>query len=488
VRGAFARNEDGDLIEDPDGAPFRLWRPALDPDLNPGRDRWRGIQSPDHIWDEITEAGDIPGTTQAPFLQPIAARIVMLQSGMRAPMGVKIRGPNLDVIEKVGLEVERLLKEVPSVNASAVNADRIVGKPYLEIEPDREAMARYGLHIKKVQDIIDVAIGARRLTTTVEGRERYPVRVRYQRELRDRIDELGRVLVSAPDGTQVPLEQVARIEYVRGPQAIKSEDTFLVGYVLFDKQPGFAEVEVVEDCRAYLAEKEEAGEFVRPPGVEITFAGTYEAQIRSRRTLMLILPLALFVIFMILYLQFRSVSTTALVFSGIAVAWAGGFMLMWLYAQPWFLDFSVYGTSMRELFQIHEVNLSVAVWVGFLALFGIASDNGVVLATYLDQSFARRRPESVEEVREATLAGAQRRIRPCLMTSATTILALIPVLTSTGRGADVMVPMAIPSFGGMLVVLVSVFLVPVLYCAVQEAALLVRSKAGGGQQDGTPTG
>jgi Cu(I)/Ag(I) efflux system membrane protein CusA/SilA len=377
---------------------------------------------------------------------------------------------------------------VPSVNASAVNADRIVGKPYLEIVPDRKAIDRYGLHMKAVQDLIDVAVGGKQLTTTVEGRERYPVRVRYLRELRDRIDKLGRVLVSAPDGTQVPLEQVASINYVRGPQAIKSEDTFLVGYVLFDKQPGYAEVDVVEDCRAYIAAKEESGEFVRPPGVEITFAGTYEAQIKSRRTLMLILPLALVVIFMILYLQFRAVSTTALVFSGIAVAWAGGFMLMWLYAQPWFLDFSVFGTPMRELFQIHEVNLSVAVWVGFLALFGIASDNGVVLATYLDQSFSSRQPQSVQEVREATLVGAKRRIRPCLMTSATTILALIPVLTSTGRGADVMVPMAIPSFGGMLVVLVSVFLVPVLYCAVEEFRLLAGRVRGGAPGDGASEG
>ncbi|MCK4375223.1 MAG: efflux RND transporter permease subunit, partial [Candidatus Brocadiae bacterium] len=161
------------------------------------------------------------------------------------------------------------------------------------------------------------------------------------------------------------------------------------------------------------------------------------------------------------------------------IAWAGGFMLIWLYAQPWFLDFTVFGTHMRELFQVHQINMSVAIWVGFLALFGIASDNGVVLATYLDQSFATRAIESVQDIREATVAGAVRRIRPCLMTSATTILALIPILTSTGRGSDVMVPMAIPSFGGMLVVLVSVFVVPVLYCAVEELKFLVGHRAAG---------
>jgi Cu(I)/Ag(I) efflux system membrane protein CusA/SilA len=230
---------------------------------------------------------------------------------------------------------------------------------------------------------------------------------------------------------------------------------------------------VVEECQRHLRDKIAGGELALPAGVSYKFAGSYENQIRARKTLSVVLPLALFVIFMILYFQFRSVPTTFLVFSGIAVAWAGGFLLLWLYGQPWFLTFPIFGVNMRDLFQIHTINLSVAVWVGFLALFGIATDNGVVISTYLDQSFATRRPTSVEEIREATIAGAVRRILPCLMTSATTILALIPVLTSTGRGSDVMVPMAIPSFGGMLVVLVSVFVVPVLYCLVAELRLKV---------------
>jgi Cu(I)/Ag(I) efflux system membrane protein CusA/SilA len=393
-------------------------------------------------------------------------------------MGVKIKGPDLDTIEQVGLEIERLLKEVPSVEPSAVFADRIVGKPYLEIDIDREAAARYGIKIRHVQDVIEVAIGGRRITTTVEGRERYPVRVRYMRELRDQKETLERVLVPAPDGTQIPLEQFVEIRYVPGPQVIKSEDTFLIGYVLFDKKPGYAEVDVVEDCQRYLRAKIDSGEFALPAGVSYTFAGNYENQVRSQKKLFIVLPLALFIIFLILYFQFRSVPTTLLVFSGIIVAWAGGFILVWLYGQPWFLNFSLFGTSMRDLFQVHTINLSVAIWVGFLALFGIASDNGVVIATYLRQSFAVRTISSVEDVRAATVEGAVRRIRPCLMTSATTILALIPVLTSTGRGSDIMVPMAIPSFGGMLVVLVSVFVVPVLYCVIEEFRLRVRLRRG----------
>ncbi len=391
-------------------------------------------------------------------------------------MGIKIKGPDLETIESVGLQMERLLKEVPSIQPSAVIADRIVGKPYLEIEINREAIARYGVRLGKVQEVIEVGIGGKRITTTVEGRERYPVRVRYLRELRDQIETLGRILVPAPDGTQIPLEQLATINYRRGPQNIKSEDTFLIGYVLFDMKPGYAEVDVVEEADSFLQSKIASGELTLPSGVSYVFAGSYENQVRSEKRLMVVLPLALFAIFVILYLQFKSTTNTMLVFSGIVVAWAGGFLMIWLYGQGWFLNFSLFGTDMRELFQVRPFNLSVAVWVGFLALFGIASDNGVIMATYLEQTFAKRKPVSIAEIRRATIEAGNRRVRPCLMTTATTVLALIPVLTSDGRGADIMVPMAIPSFGGMVVVIVSIFVVPVLYCVVKEFS--ARTKLG----------
>ena len=395
----------------------------------------------------------------------------MLQSGMRAPMGVKIKGPDLDTIEKVGLQIERFLKQVPSVEPAAVVADRIVGKPYWEIHPDRRALARYGVPIRKFQDVVEIAIGGKQIMTTTEGRERFPVRVRYQRELRDSVEAMQRILVPGKGEQQIPITELAEIRYVRGPQVIKSEDTFLVGYVVFDMKPGYAEVDVVEQCQAYLQSKIDSGELSMPRGVSYRFTGSYENQLRASKTLAIILPLALFFIFLIIYFQFKSVSTTLLVFSGIFVAWCGGFLLIWLYGQPWFLNFSVFGVDMRTLFQIHTINMSVAVWVGFLALFGIASDDGVIQSTYLGQVFREREPETKDDVREAVVIAAQRRVRPCLMTSATTILALIPVLTSVGRGSDVMVPMAIPSFGGMLVVLISIFIVPVLYCWIEEVKL-----------------
>jgi Cu(I)/Ag(I) efflux system membrane protein CusA/SilA len=471
VKGKYLRDKDNKLIEDPDGMPFRIWRPALDPDINEDREYWKGIGDPDDIWKSIVKAAEIPGTTSAPRLQPIAARIVMLQSGMRAPMGVKIKGPDLQTIETVGLKIEALLKQLDSIEPASVFADRIVGKPYLEIDINRQAIARYGISISQVQEVIEVALGGKRITTTVEGRERYPVRIRYMRELRDSIEDLGRILVPSSGDAQIPLTELAEIKYTRGPQVIKSEDTFLIGYVLFDKKSGYAEVDVVEQAQEYLSKMADEGKLIIPAGVSYSFAGSYENQVRSEKTLVVVLPLALFIIFMILYFQFRSVVTTSLVFSGIIVAWAGGFLMIWFYGQGWFMDFSLFDVNIRDLFQMHPVNLSVAVWVGFLALFGIASDNGVVVATYLDQSFKSNRPDSVEKIRQATIEAAMRRVRPCLMTTATTFLALIPVLTSTGRGSDIMVPMAIPSYGGMAISIVTILIVPVLYCAVEEMKL-----------------
>lgn len=452
--GEFSRDDGGNLIPDDAGRPFRQWRD--------------GIRSPLDIWDAIASAADMPGVTSAPRLQPIETRIVMLQSGFRAPMGIKVYGPDLESIEAFGLELERVLKEVPSVQPSAVFADRVVGKPYIEIDVDRERIARYGLRIADIQEVIQVAIGGMALTTTVEGRERYPVRVRYMRELRDQPETLGDILVPTASGAQVPLRELADIEYRRGPQMIKSEGTFLVAYVLFDAVRGKAEVSVVEEAQAYIQSKIGTKELIVPEGVTFAFSGSYENQVRAAERMTIVLPLALGIIFLILYLQFRKTSVALMVFSGVFVAWSGGFLMLWLYAQPWFLDFDIGGSNLRELFQIRPFNLSIAVWVGFLALFGIATDDGVVMATRIEQSMEEDEPGTIEEIRQAVVRGGTLRVRAAVMTSATTILALLPVLTSTGRGSDIMIPMAIPAFGGMVVASVTWFVVPILYCSRAE--------------------
>ena len=455
--GGFLQDEQGNLIKDTKGKYFRQWRDK--------------IQSPDDIWDEIVQVTQFPGVTSAPKLQPIETRLVMLQTGMRAPMGIKVKGTGLEDIEAFGLALEKILKEIPSIKPEAVFAERIVGKPYLLVNLDRGKIARYGLSIGEVQNHLQVAIGGMPLTTTVEGRERYPVRVRYPRELRDSPQALQNVLVPVNQGLQVPLFELATIEYTKGPQMIKSEDTFLTGYVIFDKKEGFSEVEVVNTADQYIRDKVANGQLTLPPGVTYEFAGNYQNQLRAEKRLSLLIPLVLVTIFLILYFQFRSVPVTLMVFSGIAVAFGGGFLMLWLYGQEGFLNFSIFGTNMRSLFQIENINLSVAVWVGFIALFGIATDDGVLMATYLNQSFARKTIRSKADIRKYVMKAGKKRVKPCLMTTATTLLALLPILTSTGKGADVMIPMAIPSFGGMLIALITLFVVPVLYATYKEFEL-----------------
>ncbi len=431
--------------------------------------QWRDhIKSPDDIWTEIVKSTNIPGMTSAPKLQPIQTRNIMLSTGMRAPIGIKVFGPDLETIERVGLDLEKILQQVPSIETSSVFADRIVGKPYLEFDVDRDAIARYGLTMKNIQNFIEVAIGGIKLTTTVEGRERFPVRVRYAREFRVNPEDVKNVLIPTPSGAQIPLGELAEITYRRGPQVIKSEDTFLDGYVIFDKREGFAEVEVVEEAQRFIQAKMDAGEFMLPAGVSYKFTGNYENQIRATKRLAIVVPICLLAIFLILYFQFGDVSTTSMVFSGVFVAFAGGFILIWAFGQDWFMNFSLAGNNMRDLFQVHTINLSVAVWVGFIALFGVASDNGVIMGTYLKQIFAEEKPNDVKSVRAAVLQAGKLRIRPAIMTTATTIIALLPIFTSTGKGSDIMVPMAIPTFGGMLVQVITVFVVPVLYCMWQE--------------------
>ncbi|GIV37826.1 MAG: cation transporter [Cyclobacteriaceae bacterium] len=451
-----------DLIPDPNGRYFRNWRPH--------------IKSPDDIWNEIVRVTRIPGVTSAPRLQPIETRLIMLQTGMRAPMGIKVFGPDLPTIEQFGMQLEAILKEVPSVKAEAVFADRIVGKPYLLLRINREAASRYGLNVEDVQQVIETAIGGMPVTTTVEGRARFPVRVRYPRELRDHPEAIPKILVPTPSGAQIPLGQLVDILYAPGPEMIKSENTFLVGYVLFDRKRDVAEVDVVNEAQQAIRAKIESGELVVPPGVSYLFSGSYENHLRASKRLAIVIPVTLLIVFVLLYLQFKTVTASLIHFSGVFVAFAGGFIMIWLYSQEWFMNFSVAGTNMRELFQMHPVNLSVAVWVGFIALFGIATDDGVIMGTYIHQVFEEKKPDTLAGVRAAVLEAGKKRVRPAMMTAAVAIIALLPVLSSSGKGSDIMVPMAIPAFGGMTIQIMTMFVVPVLQAFWRETVIRKQNK------------
>ncbi len=446
-----------DLILDENGEYYRNWR--------------ANIKSKDDIWNEIVHNTVLPGVTSSPRLQPIETRMVMLQSGISANIGIKIKGNDLDTIQNFGIQLEQILKQIDGIKSNTVYANKLTSKPYLQIDINREEIARYGLSIGNVQDVIEIAIGGKVLTTTINGRERYGIRIRYPRELRGNIEDLKGIYIPLKNGNTIPLEHVAVMKYEKGPQTIKSEDGFQIGYVVFDKADNLSEIEAVEKTKIILKNKIEDKTLIIPEGISYQFIGNYENQLHAEKTLSFIVPIVLLLIFLILYFQFRSIATTFMVFVGVTVVCSGGFIMIWLFGQSWFMNFNIFDINVRTLFNIRTVYLSVAVWIGFIALFGIATDDGVVIATYLKKVFNTNNPDSIERIRASVMEACSKRIRPCLMTTATTILALLPILTSHGKGSNVMISMAIPCLGGMIVSLITLFIVPVLFSWRQEIIL-----------------
>ncbi|HEX2837377.1 MAG TPA: efflux RND transporter permease subunit [Phycisphaerales bacterium] len=391
---------------------------------------------------ELQERSAIPGVLPT-WLQPIQTRLVMLQTGFRAMMGVKIYGSDLREIEKVGLQIEQLLREVPG--ATDIVADRIVGKPYIQIQIDRERIGRYGVNIRDVQDVIEMSLGGMNLMDSVEGRERYPIRIRLARDFREDMEAIHRINVPSSTGAQVPLAQLADISTVLGPQEIKGERGLLVGYVTMNTRDR-DEVSVVQDAEAVLQQALKDGRLMLPPGYYWEWSGQFENQVRATKRMQVLVPITLGIMFVMLYLGFQRWWIAPVIFFGVLVSASGGFIMLALWG----------------------VNLSVAVWVGFLVLFGVVDDDGVVIGTYLEGVFKDREFKSVAEIREAVIDAGLKRIRPCLMTIATTVLGLMPIFWATGRGSDVMQPMAIPSMGGMAISLITLFIVPCVFSAVEE--------------------
>lgn len=458
TKQSFKRDKSGKLVKDDHGKPYRKWRDH--------------IRTSQDIWDEIVDISNIPGTTSAPFLQPIEGRIVMLQSGMRAPMGIKVIGNDLQIMEDFGLELEKILKAVEGIKQTAVFADRIVGKPYLEVEWDREALARYGISMQEAQRHLEWGVGGGKLSEIVDGRNRFPLTIRFLKDYRDSPEELEKLLISPSGGkTAVPLSLLAKVHYRKGPQAIKGEDSKLVSYVLFDKEIDISQGKVIENIQKFIEQKKRIGELIIPPNTYFKFAGSYQNQLRAKKRLSVIIPLALLLIFCLISMQFSSLLVTFFIFSSVIQAWSGGFILIWLYGQEWFMNFAVFGHHFREVFQVNTIHMSVAVWVGFLALFGIATDDGVLMSSFITEEINKDEPCTLSSLKEKILYAATRRVRACLMTSATTILALLPILTNQGRGAEIMIPMAVPIFGGMCVALLSLFLTPILFYLFYSSTL-----------------
>src|SRR3989338_7081930 len=403
---------------------------------------WRKGMTKDKLVRQMNAALQIPGVSNI-WTQPIINRIDMLATGIRTSVGVKVFGPDLKGIEDIAQQVENIVRDIPG--AVDLYSEKIVGKPYIEFKIKREQIARFGLSIRDVQDVIEMAIGGENITTTVEGRERYPVRVRYARELRDNPESLKRVFVATKDGAQIPITQLADIYFVTGPAMINSENGLLRAYVLMNVR-GRDMVGFVEEASKIVKEK-----LKLPPGYFIEWSGQFENQVRSTKKIMVLVPISLLINFMLIYMNFRSIIKSVFIFIAIPVTLSGGIWLLY------FMGF----------------NFSVAVWVGFIALFGVAVDDGVLITTYLDDVFKARAKDikTRKDVVEATVHAGLGRIRPAFLTTITTIVALMPIMFLKGTGAEIMKPMAIPSLGGMFIEMITWFIVPTLYSWLEERRL-----------------
>jgi Cu(I)/Ag(I) efflux system membrane protein CusA/SilA len=432
VEWVFGKAGRADTSTDP--APFSMIETVIE--LKP-KEQWRPGITYEALIDEMDQALQFPGVTNS-WTMPIKARTDMLTTGIRTPVGIKIFGPDLKQIEAIGKHLEMSLRDVPGTRS--VYAERVSGGYFLDFEINRDEIARYGLTVRDVGQIIETAIGGENIDTTIEGRERYPINVRYLRELRDDPEKLRRVLVVTPSGVQVPIAQLATLRFVQGPPMIRDEDGMLAGYVFVD-MTGRDVGSYVEDLKQVARDT-----ITLPPGYTIAWSGQYEFMQRVRERLTIFIPLTIAIIFVLFYFTFRSVAKTLMVMLGVPLSLVGGL---------WYMVWLGY-------------NMSIAVWVGIIALAGVAAETSAVMLAYLDEACKRRRAagtlRTLEELIETVHQGAVERIRPMAMAGSANILGLIPVMWATGTGADVMKRLAAPMVGGVLsAMLLTLLVIPAIY-------------------------
>ena len=409
------------------------------------RDRWRPGMTYEKLIQELDAKLQFPGLSNT-WTMPVENRLDMELTGIKTPLGLKIQGPNLEGVQQVGAQVQQILSAIPETRS--IFAERVSQGFYLNIEVNRAEAARYGLTIADVQQAITSGIGGDTIAENVEGRERYPVNVRYSRDFRDNVEALQNVLIATPTGAQIPISEVAKLSFSRGPSMIRDEDGALTGYVYIDLKTsdygGF-----VTKASNLLNQK-----LTLPPGFTYKWSGEYEFELRAKQRLELILPVVFFVIFVLLYMVFHSVTEAAVLIFPTVYALTGGLILQ----------------------RLLGYNFSVAVWVGYIALFGIAVETGVVMVVYLHEALDHRLKSGVplqkEDIEAATIEGAVQRLRPKLMTVCVVLASLVPILWETGVGSDVMKPIAAPLVGGMITSTIHVLiLVPVFFALMKERAL-----------------
>ncbi len=405
------------------------------------RDQWRPGMTMDKLKLELEHLVDVPGLTNA-WVMPIKTRIDMISTGIKTPLGIKIAGPDLSVIETVGADIEKVVRKIPG--AASVFAERVASGRYINVDVNRRAAARFGLNIADVHEIINKAVGGSNVTYTVEGLERYPVNIRYPAHVRDSIEQLYQLPLITPSGAHIPLSEVARIQIETGPGLIKSENARPTGWIYVDIRD--------RDLGSFVADAQQAvrEQIKLPPGYSVGWSGQYEYMLRAEQRLKYVVPLTLLIIFILLYLNFRNVTESVMVMGAVPLALVGAFWLVyWL-----------------------GYNMSVAVGVGFIALAGVAAEFGVVMLVYLDQAVKEFKPTTLVELQKAVIHGTVMRVRPKAMTAAVILAGLLPIMLGSGTGSEVMRRIAAPMLGGMVTApLVSMVLIPVLYVMWQRRFL-----------------
>jgi Cu(I)/Ag(I) efflux system membrane protein CusA/SilA len=447
VKRVFGKIGRADTATDP--APLTMIETVIQ--LKP-EEQWRPGMTVDRLIDELDATVDLPGVTNA-WVMPIKTRIDMLATGIKTPVGIKIAGPDLNEIERIGEAVERAVLEVDGTTSAF--SERVAGGRYVEIRPDRLAAARVGLNVSDINRVVAAAIGGINLTQTVEGLERYPVNIRFPREQRDDVQKLRELPIVTPTGAQVPLAQVADVAIADGAPMLKSENARLNGWTFVDIR-GRDLGSWIDEARRVVREQVEL-----PPGYSLTWSGQYEYMERAQKRLAQVVPVTLAIIFLLLYLTFRRIGEALLVMLSLPFALVGGFWLIYLLGY----------------------NLSVAVAVGFIALAGVAAEFGVVMLVYLDNALEDRRREgrlrTVADLKSAIEEGAVLRIRPKAMTVATIFAGLLPIMLGGGIGSEVMRRIAAPMVGGMITApLLSLFVIPAIYLLWQRRELAAARRAG----------
>ncbi len=414
---------------------------------------WRKGMTREKLIREIQERTKIPGVSPI-MTQPIRNRIDMLATGIQTPVGIKVFGPDLEKIEELAAKLEKIIGEVRGV--SSVFAERIGQRPYFEIEIDRNEIARYGVSLGAVQDIVAMAVGGMNLTQTVEGRERYPVRVRFMRDFRDSPEALSRIYIPTPTGEHIPLGLLVNFKKTVGPAMIQSENTLSYFRVFINvNQDVIGLVDFVSLAKKTVKNRIAAGELEVPAGYYITWSGQFESEAEARQRLSVVLPICLAVILFLLYIAFRDTTIVFLIATALPFSLVGGIIPLYL------LGFK----------------FSTAVWVGFIALFGVATDNAVVLLSSIQNLFRQKRATNLDEVKKIIIKGGLLRVRPVLMTTLTTILALVPIMFFTSAGSEIIKPMASPIIGGLITAtFTNLILVPTIYAWLKEKQVFKEQK------------